>query len=156
MKIDRTGKVAYLCKTEELAKEFLEECDEQNIVWWCSKNKASSMPNFYYGASTCYSVDDEGLSYGSKKHFEIMGYNIIEYKGKALNDVMSPALVTKVKDVTESKIKTTTIAQIRELISDLSTLIATRRRIKSEITLQGIDDEIKRIKAILVDNITEV
>lgn len=156
MKIDRTGKVAYLCKTEELAKEFLEECDEQNIVWWHSKDKASSMLNFYYGASTCYGVDYEGLSYGSNKHFEIKGYNIIEYKGKALNDVVSPALVTKVKDVTESKIKTTTIAQIRELISDLSTLIATRRRIKSEIVRTGIDEEIKRVKAILVDNIMEV
>lgn len=156
MKIDRTGKVAYLCKTEELAKEFLKECDEQGIVWWNSKKKASDELNYNYGAATCYCVDDEGLAYGSNNFLKMKGYNIIEYKGKALNDVMSPALVTKVKDVTESKIKTTTIAQIRELISDLSTLIATRKRIKSEIVRTGIDEEIKRVKAILTDNIMEV
>ena len=144
-----------MCKTEELAKEFLKECDEQNIVWWCSKNKASSTPNFDYGASTCYGVDDKGLAYGSKRTLEMQGYNIIEYKGKALNDVVSPALVTKVKDVPESEIKTT-IAQIRGLISDLSTLITAKNRIKSEAIRMGIDEQIKRIKAILVDNIMEV
>lgn len=156
MKIDRTGKVAYLCKTEELAKEFLKECDEQGIVWWNSKKKASDELNYNYGTQTSYCADERGLAFASNDYYERTGTTVIEYKGKALNDVVSPALVTKVKDVTESKIKTTTIAQIRELISDLSTLLATRKRIKSEIVRTGIDEEIKRVKAILTDNITEV
>lgn len=150
MKIDRTGKVAYWCKTKELAKEFLKECDEQGIVWWNSKKKASDELNYNYGTQTSYCADEQGLSFASKDYCERGELTVIEYKGKNTDEIITAEVAT------ESVVKTTAIKQIRELISDLSTLIATRKRIKSEIVRTGIDEEIKRVKAILVDNIVEI
>lgn len=151
MKIDRTGKVAYWCKTKELAKEFLKECDEQGIVWGLFDTKTTRWTYWeYHRENTCYRIIDDKV-YFNEKYFCVDECKaIVEYKGKDNGSVITAEVTT------ESKIETTTIAQIRELISDLSTLIATRKRIKSEIVRTGIDEEIKRVKAILTDNIMEV
>ena len=49
-----------------------------------------------------------------------------------------------------------TLKQIEQLTADLKVLLSIRPKIKSEITKIGIDNEIKRIKSILIDNIMEV
>lgn len=146
MELNIDSKVAYWCKTEELAKEFLKECDEQDITWYDdTKATNQTMWSIYYDR-TCYDIENYRLTYGRKQGYIDYRYTIIEYKGKEETSYPNNAKSNELS----------TIKQMQELTADLSTLIATRKRIKSEIVQMGLDEEIKRIKAILCDNIMEV
>ena len=140
------NKVVYWCKTEELAKQFLKECDEQNIIWADGTKTIDKTEWAEFYDRTCYDIENNTLYYDEKKFYSDNKYTIIEYKGKEEKSVPNS---TKSNELS-------TIKQMQELTADLSTLIATRKRIKSEIVQMGLDEEIKRIKAILCDNIMEV
>lgn len=82
MKIDTSGKVAYLCKTQKLAQQFLQECVEQGINW-CSGSRADI--DTYWDAhreDTCYNPRDGFLSYADRQYFINNMVYVIEYEGR--------------------------------------------------------------------------
>ena len=82
MKIDKNSKVAYWCKTEELAKQFLKECDEQNIIWADGTKTIDKTEWAEFYDRTCYDIENNTLYYDEKKFYSDNKYTIIEYKGK--------------------------------------------------------------------------
>lgn len=146
MELKKDSKIAYWCKTEELAKQFLKECDEQDVIWTDGTKATNQTLWSMHCGMTCYDIKNYHLAYASKQCYIDYGYTIIEYKGKEGKSVPNST----------RSYELSTITQIQKLTGDLGTLIATRKRVKSEIVQIGLDEGIKRIKAILCNNIMEV
>lgn len=80
MKIDNSGNVIYRCTTDELAKQFLQECEEQGILWGDSGEKPTTNYNVWriYKHRTCFSFENGRLLFGT---IGII-HSVIEYLGK--------------------------------------------------------------------------
>lgn len=78
----KSGKFAVHCDTEEKAREFLKECDEQGILWNCG-SKASSTINYdRYKADTCYCnyyMDADRIGFCSIDYYREKGIDILDY-----------------------------------------------------------------------------
>lgn len=69
--------IAVWCKTEEIAKDFLKECDKQGLKWIDGSTATSDTHYKPYGAKTCYTCQ---ISYCPKGFFEEGDFKIIEWK----------------------------------------------------------------------------
>ena len=71
--------IAYLCKTEELAKQFLNQAKAEGRKW--VDGEPISQNNNWHSKNTCYIYcpDERGISYSDKKYFLSEGIQIIEY-----------------------------------------------------------------------------
>ena len=78
--------VAYWCKTEELAKEFLKECERQQIKWHSGKIATSQTYWEYYNEKTCYYKSRNSLYFAGRIFCQLNGMKIIKYKGEINND----------------------------------------------------------------------
>ncbi|MEG2086126.1 MAG: hypothetical protein RR054_04450 [Clostridia bacterium] len=77
---------AYWCKTKELSKEFLQECEQQGITWFNGDRATKETMYNDCKEETCYIIK-EGFALGfivycCREYFEIFNYKIVEYKGK--------------------------------------------------------------------------
>lgn len=71
--------VAYRCKTKELAKKFLEQCEKQGI-YWASGLCATNYTHWdEFEEDTCYSVYGGNIRYNYKKNYKELDFKIIEY-----------------------------------------------------------------------------
>lgn len=99
----KKGKIAVWCKTEEIAKNFLEECDKHDIKW-NSKRIASSDTYWNYEKyNTCYFYKygcSTGLSWGSKEFAESEHYTIIDWNGAMKSNGLSTyrEVLTNIKE----------------------------------------------------------
>lgn len=78
----KKGKISVWCKTEEIAKNFLEECYKHDIKWnWREKTSNKT----YWDAAkynTCYFYELEysmSLAWGSKQYAESEHYTIVDW-----------------------------------------------------------------------------
>lgn len=83
MKIDNSGNVIYRCTTDELAKQFLQECEEQGILWGDSGEKPTTNYNVWriYKHRTCFSFENGRLFFGTLTGMHIR-HSVLEYLGK--------------------------------------------------------------------------
>lgn len=73
----KKDKIAVWCKTEEIAKDFLKECDKRGLKWIDGSTATSDTHYKLYGAKTCYTCQ---ISYCPKGFFEDGDFKIIEWK----------------------------------------------------------------------------
>lgn len=77
----KKDEIAVWCKTEEIAKDFLKECDKQGIKWRGGDSTTKYDMNYErYGNKTCFSDEGEGLLFGPKELYREEHFNIIEWK----------------------------------------------------------------------------
>lgn len=92
----RNGKVAVNCKTEELAKEFVEYCHENGIVWSVSERHQTNWKR--EKENMCYNVYHDNLGYSGRSYFESERYQIIEFTGfkeKTLYEEILPIMLKR-------------------------------------------------------------
>lgn len=80
MVLDKSGKIAYNCKTYKASKKFLEQCEKEGIKWF-SNSKATANIHYWdeYKEDTCYQiVSEKYLIYGEVSDFN--DCDIITYK----------------------------------------------------------------------------
>lgn len=79
----KKGNVAVWCKTEELAKDFLSECDKKGIEWSDGNSTTRFTHYSVYGGKICYTHHRSfGLCHGSKEYFQNKHTNIIEWESQ--------------------------------------------------------------------------
>lgn len=79
----KNGNVAVWCKTEEQAKDFIEESFTMNLTWEYNEYVDMKGTRFcIYHEKTCYiyDVNNNCLRYDSIEYFKKMNYKIIEWK----------------------------------------------------------------------------
>jgi hypothetical protein len=75
----KSGEVAVNCRTEELAKKFLQECEDEGLNR-IDKDGYTLLAMFKnYGKNTCYFYRQYVIS-GNAGYAAENGYEIIEYK----------------------------------------------------------------------------
>jgi hypothetical protein len=94
----KSGKFAVHCDTEEKARAFLKECDEQGIRWQ-GGDKASSKTHYAScGENTCYSnygMAKDRIGYSRKGYFIDESIKVIDYAPSmsSVREVKRPAKV---------------------------------------------------------------
>lgn len=68
------------CKTEEQAKALMAILAKQGISWNNGERPGHNSRWRFYKDCTCYEVDDDGITYGSRKTFEKYGCDIIPFE----------------------------------------------------------------------------
>ncbi len=83
----KTGKIAVHCETEELARDFLGQCQNKGLMWTEGQMVTSDGPTHweYYRDHTAYSLYDHrvnvlGLKYSPVALYEEDGYEIVKWK----------------------------------------------------------------------------
>ena len=75
----KQGKIVVHCDTEEKAKAFLRECEEEGLKW-CSGDKPTYITMWEYAkGKTCYRHDCKGLAHDSIDYYTRKGYTIVPY-----------------------------------------------------------------------------
>lgn len=72
--------IAVHCETEELAKDFLNECKKHNLNTWANGEKVNPNKTYWnrYKCDTCYSYNGT-FQYSNTGFYENNGYKIIEW-----------------------------------------------------------------------------
>lgn len=75
----KQGKIVVHCDTEEKAKAFLRECEEEGLKWY-----GGDKPTYFATweddkEKTCYRHDCKGLVYASIDYYTQKGYTIVPY-----------------------------------------------------------------------------
>ena len=72
--------IAVHCSTEEIAKNFFEECMDNGVTLWCGSKLISSDDTLWntLGEDTCYSNTDN-IEYGGLEWFQENSYKIVEW-----------------------------------------------------------------------------
>lgn len=74
------GGVAVQCKTEELARDFLKQAEEQGYTWPSGSKPTSYTSWDWNGKKTCYECCDfTDLSFGYKKYYKKSGHTIVKW-----------------------------------------------------------------------------
>ena len=60
----KNGNVVVVCKTKELAKDFLNKCKDEDMIW-CDKSEIKDSDIWYFEDYITYSVDGTGLYWGA-------------------------------------------------------------------------------------------
>ena len=80
----KSGKIAVNCRTEEAAKKFLQECEDEGLEWACG-DKPTSL-NWWRSCreNTTYIfyLPYNGIRVDAREEYTAQGYEIIEYKDK--------------------------------------------------------------------------
>jgi hypothetical protein len=103
----KSGKFAVHCDTEEKARAFLKECDEQGIRWQ-GGDKASSKTHYAScGENTCYSnymMGKDRIGYSRKGYFIDESIKVIDYTPSIpfVREVRRPAEVGEWIKITSS------------------------------------------------------
>jgi len=83
MTIEEFGELYYgkavHCDTEEKAKHFLRLADSFWYKWNSGKRLIKRIEWERYEKETCYLITDNGVWFGSRNHYRLGGYPIIEY-----------------------------------------------------------------------------
>jgi hypothetical protein len=76
----KQGKVAVNCRTEEAAKKFLQECENEGLRWTFGGIATNSTAWNRYKEKTCFDCCSKQLKYCHDTHYKVLNYEIIKYK----------------------------------------------------------------------------